>query len=55
MLVPLGYVASYTWSLGPVATWDLIARPRVGELLRNTVGLLLGAMALSTLIGVACA
>ncbi|MCW2828608.1 MAG: iron transporter permease [Marmoricola sp.] len=55
MLVPLGYVAWYTWSLGPVATWDLIARPRVGELLRNTVGLLLGAMALSTLIGVACA
>jgi iron(III) transport system permease protein len=55
VLVPLGYVASYTWSLGPVATWDLIARPRVGELLRNTVGLLLGAMALSTLIGVACA
>jgi iron(III) transport system permease protein len=55
VLVPLGYVAWYTWSLGPVATWDLIARPRVGELLRNTVGLLLGAMALSTLIGVACA
>jgi iron(III) transport system permease protein len=55
VLVPLGYVAWYTWSLGPVATWDLIARPRVGELLRNTAALVVGAMALSTLIGVCCA
>ena len=52
VLVPLGYVAWYTWSLGPAATWELIARPRVGELLRNTVALLVGAVALSTLIGV---
>lgn len=54
-LAPLGYVAWYTWSLGPVATWELLARPRVGELMRNTVSLLVGVMALSTLIGVACA
>ena len=55
VLVPLAYVAWYTWSLGPVDTWALIARPRVGELLRNTVSLLVGVMALSTLIGVGCA
>lgn len=54
-LVPLGYVAWYTWSLGPTETWDLLARPRVAELLRNTLGLLVSVVALSTILGVACA
>jgi iron(III) transport system permease protein len=51
VLVPLGYVAWYTWSLGPTATWELMARPRVGELL----ALLVGVVTLSTLIGVTSA
>jgi iron(III) transport system permease protein len=55
VLVPLGYVAWYTWSLGPSATWELLARPRVGVLVRNTVTLLVGVVALSTVLGVACA
>jgi iron(III) transport system permease protein len=55
VLVPLGYVAWYTWSLGPSDTWALIARPRVGELLGNTLSLLVGVMALSAFIGVGCA
>lgn len=55
MLVPLGYVVWYTWSLGPVATWELLARPRVGELVRNTAALLVGVVALSTGLGVTCA
>ena len=54
-LVPLGYVAWYTWSLGPGEMWALLARPRVAELLRNTVGLLVGVVALSTVLGVTCA
>jgi len=55
VLVPLGYVVWYTWSLGPVATWELLARPRVGELVRNTAALLVGVVALSTGLGVTCA
>lgn len=54
-LVPLLYVAWYTWSLGPAATWELLARARVAELLRNTMGLLAGVMMLSTMLGVGCA
>jgi iron(III) transport system permease protein len=54
-LVPLGYVAWYTWTLGPAETWALLARPRVVELLRNTLGLLVGVVALSTVLGVTCA
>ena len=54
-LVPLGYVAWYTWSLGPGETWELLARPRVAELLRNTLSLLVGAVALSMVLGVGCA
>ncbi len=55
VLLPLAYVAWYTWSLGPAATWDLVARPRVGELLRNTLGLLVGVTLTSSLIGLGCA
>ena len=54
-LMPLAYVAWYTWALGPADTWELLARPRVGELLRNTLALLVGAVALSTVLGVTCA
>ena len=54
-LLPLAYVAWYTWALGPADTWELLARPRVGELLRNTLALLVGAVALSTVLGVTCA
>ncbi len=55
VLLPLGYVAWFTWSLGPTETWALLARPRVYVLLRNTVSLLVGVVALSSLIGVSCA
>jgi iron(III) transport system permease protein len=54
-LLPLGYVVWYAVSLGPAETWELLARPRVGELLRNTVALLVGVFACSTVLGVACA
>ncbi len=54
-LVPLGYVVAYAVSLGPAQTWELLARPRVGELLRNTLGLLVGVVACCVVLGVACA
>ncbi|GAA1925255.1 iron ABC transporter permease [Nocardioides marmoribigeumensis] len=54
-LVPIGYVVWYAVDLGPSATWELLARPRVAELLRNTVGLLLGVVTISTVLGTATA
>jgi iron(III) transport system permease protein len=54
-LVPIGYIAWYAVDLGPAATWDLLARPRVGELMRNTLALLVGVVALSTVLGTATA
>lgn len=54
-LVPLGYVVWFTVSLGPVETWEMLARPRVAELVRNTASLLVGTVALSTAIGVSAA
>ena len=54
-LVPIGYVVWYAVDLGPSATWELLARPRVAELLRNTLGLLVGVVAVSTVLGTATA
>ena len=54
-LVPLGYVAWYAVSIGPEQLTSLLVRPRVGELLRNTVGLLTGVVAASAVLGVLCA
>ncbi len=42
-------------TLDPADLRDLLVRPRVGELLVNTVGLLVGAVALSVVLGVGCA
>ncbi|MGA8209591.1 MAG: iron ABC transporter permease [Nocardioidaceae bacterium] len=54
-LVPLGYVVWYAVSLGPTETWQLLARPRVGELVRNTAGLLAAVVAASVVVGVSLA
>ncbi len=54
-LVPLGFVATYTVSIGPVEAWELVVRPRVGALLWNTVRLAVGVMALTTVLGVGLA
>ncbi len=50
-LVPVGYVVWSAADLGPAQTWDLLARPRVGELLRNTTMLVVGVCAVSTVLG----
>ncbi|NUR05712.1 MAG: iron ABC transporter permease [Nocardioidaceae bacterium] len=54
-LVPLGYIVFYTVSLGPAEAWEMLARPRVAELLRNTVLLLVGVVGLCTVLGVSTA
>ncbi len=54
-LVPLGYVVSASVAIGPTDLWQLLARPRIGELLRNTVTLALACMAATAVLGVALA
>ena len=54
-LVPLGFIATYTVLIGPTEAWELIARPRIGQLLWNTVRLAVGAMVLSAALGVGLA
>ena len=54
-LVPLGFVAVYTVLIGPSEAWDLLVRPRIGELLWNTTRLVAGCIAASLVIGVGCA
>jgi iron(III) transport system permease protein len=53
--VPLGYVATYVVVIGPVELWELLARPRIAELLRNTVTLAVACMAATAALGVALA
>jgi len=55
VLVPLGYIASYCVALGPGEAWEMLVRPRVAELLRNTLALLLGVVVSATVLGVGCA
>ena len=54
-LVPLGYVATYVVVIGPVDLWHLLARPRIVELLTNTVSLAVACMAATAALGVALA
>ena len=54
-LIPLAFVVVYAVSLGPSEAWRLLVRPRVGELLYNTVRLVLGGCLLSLVLGVGCA
>ncbi len=54
-LVPLAYVATYVVIIGPADLWQLLARPRIGELLRNTVSLAVACMAATAALGVALA
>src|SRR5690348_12215023 len=54
-LVPLGFVVVYTILIGPHEAWALLARPRVGMLLWNTVRLVVCAIGLSLVVGVGCA
>lgn len=55
VLVPFGYVVVATVSMGPGDLAALVWRPRVGELLRNTVLLLVAVVTATVVIGVTAA
>ncbi|MFC6285000.1 ABC transporter permease [Nocardioides sp. GCM10027113] len=54
-LVPLGFVAVYTVLIGPAEAWELLARPRVLQLLTNTLSLMAGVTTLCLVLGVGAA
>ncbi|MFF2552370.1 ABC transporter permease [Nocardia sp. NPDC058058] len=53
--VPLGYIVSTLFSTGFTETAHLIFRPRVGELLRNTVGLVVITVPVCLVLGIGLA
>jgi iron(III) transport system permease protein len=53
--IPLGYVVWGAVSVGWARTYELVVRPRVGELLFNTVGLVVVTVPLCAVIGVGVA
>ena len=53
--IPLGYVVWGAVSVGPTRAVDLIVRPRVGELLLNTVALIAVTVPLCVVIGIGTA
>ncbi|MDT0278044.1 ABC transporter permease [Blastococcus goldschmidtiae] len=54
-LLPLGYIAWYSADLGWSGIRELVLRPRVGELLWNTVRLVLGTVLCCGVLGVGAA
>ncbi len=50
--IPLGYVAWSVITTGPRRVIELVVRPRVGELLLNTVGLVVITVPLCVVLGV---
>ena len=53
--VPLGYIAWSVASVGPRRGYELIVRPLVGELLVNTVGLVVVTVPICVVLGVGAA
>jgi iron(III) transport system permease protein len=53
--IPLGYVAWAVVTTGPTRVVDLVVRPRVAELLLNTVGLVIVTVPLCVVLGVGAA
>ena len=54
-VIPLVYVAIYTVIIGPAEIWALVVRPRILDLLRNTVTLAVACMVASAVLGIALA
>lgn len=54
-LIPLGYIVVATITMGPGELGPLLWRPRVGELLGNTLKLLVVVVVITTLVGVGTA
>ncbi|HEY0449596.1 iron ABC transporter permease [Actinophytocola sp.] len=55
MLIPLAFIVGYTIEIGWAQGSALVFRPRVGELLWNTVRLMVGAMLACGVLGTAAA
>lgn len=55
VLVPLGHVVVAAVTMDPQTLWGLLWRPRVAELLGNTLGLLVAVVSVTTVLGVAAA
>lgn len=53
--VPLGYIVSEIFATGPSQAAELVFRPRVGQLLANTVGLVVCTVPICVLLGVGLA
>ncbi|MEN4479370.1 iron ABC transporter permease [Mycolicibacterium cosmeticum] len=53
--IPLGYVGWAIASTGPTRVYELVVRPRVGELLVNTVGLVVLTVPICLAVGVGAA
>ncbi|MEV2223363.1 iron ABC transporter permease [Nocardia vinacea] len=53
--VPLGYIVSTVFSTGLHEAAELVFRPRVGDLLRNTVGLVIVTVPICVVLGVGLA
>ncbi len=53
--IPLVFVVAYTIGIGWDQAWRLIVRPRVGELLLNTIELMVGCMVASAVVGTGAA
>ncbi len=54
-LVPLLFVLWSTITVGPREAWDLLVRPRVGQLLWNSVRLIVVGIGASAVLAVSCA
>lgn len=55
VLIPLGYVVVATITMGPGELWHLLWRARVGDLLTNTLLLLVAVVAITVAVGVGAA
>ncbi|MFR9753438.1 ABC transporter permease [Nocardia sp. 004] len=53
--VPLGYIVSTVFSTGPERAAELVFRPRVGELLRNTLQLVVCTVPICVALGIGLA
>jgi iron(III) transport system permease protein len=53
--IPLGYIAWSVASIGPSRVYELVVRPLVGELLVNTVGLVVVTVPICVVLGVGAA
>lgn len=54
-LIPLFHVLTYALTVGPDVARDQLFRPRIGMLLRNTLGLMVTCVSASIVIAVSCA